>query len=258
VQAPPRPATPGRRRPLAAALALVALLFFVLSPWPIERKLRLVGYACCTQAPTRTIRIGGQLMPVDARDAGIYLALLLCLGMALIVGRGRGGRWPAASVAALLVGLLVAMVLDGVNSTLQTRGLHALYHTTNAIRVITGAGAGMALAVLGLPLVNRVVLRSPEDEPVASDYGDLAGFVAATGVLVALLLAPPARLYYPLSILAVAGVLAGWGLVNGVVVTVAMRLENRASTLADAGLLWLAGIVLSLFEIWLVGTLRSR
>ena len=247
----------GRRRTLVAALGLIAALFIALSPWPLDTKLRLVGYACCAQAPTRTIRIGGHLMPLDARDAGIYLALLLGLAMAIAVGRGRSGRWPPGPVAALLGGLFLAMVVDGINSSFQTRGLHGLYHTTNALRIVTGAGAGLALAVLGLPLVNRIVWQRPEDEAVAADYGELAGFAIGTAVLVAVLLAPPARLYYPLSVLAVLGVVAGWGLANAVIVAVATRRENRASTLADACLLWLAGIVLSLFEIGIIDALRS-
>jgi uncharacterized membrane protein len=247
----------GGRRPLAAALGLSAALFIALSPWPLDAKLRLVGYACCAQAPTRTIRIGGHLMPLDARDAGIYLALLLGIAMAVAVGRGRSGRWPCRPVAALLGGLFVAMVVDGINSSFQTRGLHGLYHTTNALRIVTGAGAGLALAVLGLPLVNRIVWQRPEDEAVAADYGELAGFAVGTAVLVAVLLAPPARLYYPLSVLAVLGVVAGWGLVNGVIVAVATRSENRAITLADGGVLWLAGIVLSLCEIGIIDVVRS-
>ena len=247
----------GRRRPLAAALGLVAALFIALSPWPLDAKLRLVGYACCAQAPARTIRIGGHLMPLDARDAGIYLALLLGIAMAVAVGRGRSGRWPPGPVASLLGGLFLAMVVDGINSSFQTRGLHGFYHTTNALRIVTGAGAGLALAVLGLPLVNRMVWQRPEDEAVAVDYGELAGFAVGTAVLGALLLAPPAQLYYPLSVLAVLGVVAGWGLVNAVIVAVATRRENRAVTLTDGGVLWLAGIVLSLCEIGIIDAVRS-
>lgn len=255
----PITAAPRRsRRPfVAGALALVAALFVALSPWPLEAKLRLVGYACCAQAPARTIRIGGAYMPVDARDAGIYLALLLGIAMALVVGRARSGHWPPGNVTALLGGFFVAMVLDGINSSFETRGLHGLYHTTNALRVITGVGAGLALAVLGLPFVNRVVWRSPDDEAVASDYGELAGFIVAALVLIALLLAPPARLFYPLAVLSVLGVLVGWGLVNGMIVAIATRREHRALTFADGGLLLLAGIDLSLVEIWLVGALRG-
>ena len=242
----------GRRRPLAAALGLIAALFIALSPGPLDAKLRLVGYACCAQAPARTIRIGGHLMPLDARDAGTYLALLLGIALAVAVGRGRSGRWPRRRVAALLGGLFV----DGINSSVQTRGLHSLYHTTNALRMVTGAGAGLALAVLGLPLVNRIVWQHPEDEAVAVDYGELAGFAVGTAVLVAVLLAPPAPLYYPLSVLAVLGVVAGWGLVNAVIVAVATRRENRAVSLADGGVLWLAGIVLSLSEIGIIDAVR--
>jgi uncharacterized membrane protein len=250
---------PGRRdrRPLAAAvLGVIVLLFALLSRWPLDAKLRLVGAACCAQAPTRTLVIGGSLMPVDARDAGIYLVGLLTLGMALVVGRGRAGRFPPANVAALLAGLFMAMIIDGVNSSLQARGLHHFYPTTNAIRVLTGAGAGLALAMLGIPVVNRVVWRRPGDEAFAMGYGELAGFVAAAAVVVAMLLSPRPWLYYPLSILSILGVLAGWGLINAMVIAVATRREHRAVTMADGGLLLLAGIVLTLCEVGAIDILR--
>ena len=246
-----------RRRLIASGLGLVTLLFMALSPWPLQAKLRLVGYACCAQAPARTLRIGGQLMPLDARDAGLYLALLLGLALAWAVGRGRGGRWPAANVAVLLLGFLLAMIVDGIDSSFETRGLHALYHTTNTLRVVTGAGAGMALSILGLPLVNRVIWRAPRDDAVAADYAELAGFALAAAILVAVLLRPPAWLYYPLSVLSVVGVLLGWGLVNTVIVAVATRREQRAVTRAEGALLLLAGVVLSLCEIWAVGAIRA-
>jgi hypothetical protein len=38
---------------------------------------------------------------------------------------------------------------------------------------------------------------------------------------------------------------------------VATRRENRAVTLADGGVLWLAGIVLSLCEIGIIDAVRS-
>ncbi len=245
-----------RRRAVALGLGLVVVLFVALTPWPLDAKLRLVGAACCAQAPTRTLSFGGQAMPLDARDAGLYLTLLLALAAAVVVGRGRSAHWPPRPLLALLGGLFVAMVVDGINSTLQTRGLHGLYPTTNPIRVITGAGAGLALAVLGLPLVNRVVWRVPEDEAVLEDYTELAGFVVAAIVAAAVLLASRAWLYYPLSLLSTLGVLVGWGLVNAVVVTVATRREQRAATGGDAALLLLAGVVLTLCEVAVVDVVR--
>ncbi len=245
-----------RRRAVALGLGLVVVLFVALTPWPLDAKLRLVGAACCAQAPTRTLSFGGQPMPLDARDAGLYLTLLLALGAAAVVGRGRSARWPPRPLLALLGGLLVAMIVDGINSTLQTRGLHGLYPTTNPIRVITGAGAGLSLAVLGLPLVNRIVWRGPEDEAVLEDYIELAGFVVVAVVAAAVLLASRDWLYYPLSLLSTLGVLLGWGLVNAVVVTVATRREQRATTGGDAALLLLAGVVLTLCEVAVVDVVR--
>ncbi len=245
-----------RRRMVALGLGLVVVLFVALTPWPLDAKLRLVGAACCAQAPTRTLSFGEQAMPLDARDAGLYLTLLLALTVAVVVGRGRSAHWPPRPLLALLGGLFVAMIVDGINSTLQTRGLHGFYPTTNPIRVITGAGAGLALAVLGLPLVNRVVWRTPEDAAVLEDYTELAGFVVVAVVSAAVLLASRAWLYYPLSLLSVLGVLVGWGLVNAVVVTVATRREQRAATRGDATLLLLAGVVLTLCEVAVVDVVR--
>ncbi|MBV9544683.1 MAG: hypothetical protein JOY61_09925, partial [Chloroflexi bacterium] len=47
VAGPWRIRPPDRRRVVAGALVLIIALFVALTPWPLQAKMRLVGYACC-------------------------------------------------------------------------------------------------------------------------------------------------------------------------------------------------------------------
>jgi len=237
---------------LGAGLALL----FALTPWPLDAKLRLVGQACCAQSTTRTLSIGGQLMPLDARDAGIYLSFLFCLLWTVLVRRSRCALLPPWPLTALLLGLLGAMVLDGFNSSAQSHGLHGLYESSNVLRVVTGAGAGLALVLLVLPLANQVVRREPELEAIVDDYLDLVVYVILAVIVVSLLLASRAWLYYPLSVLASAGVVIGWSGPNALVVAVATRREHKVVTRGDTARLLLAGMVLALLEMGVIDLVR--
>lgn len=253
MQMPTRPIFSSR---IIWAFGVVLVLLFALTPWPLDAKMRLVGQACCAQSTQRTLTIGGQLMPVDARDAGIYLSFLVCLLWTLLVKRSRCALLPPWPLTALLLGLLGAMVLDGFNSSAQSHGLHGLYQSSNALRVVTGAGAGLALVFLVLPLANQVVRWAPEPEAIVDDYLDLAVYVILAVVVVAVLLASRAWLYYPLSILASIGVVVGWSGPNALVVAVATRREHKVVTRDDALRLLLVSIVLTLLEMGAIDLVR--
>ncbi len=253
MQTPTRPIFSSR---VIWVLGAVLVLLFALTPWPLDAKMRLVGQACCAQSAPRTLTIGGQLMPLDARDAGIYLSFLVCLLWTVLVRRSRCALLPPWPLTALLLGLLGAMVLDGFNSSAQSHGLHGLYQSNNVLRVVTGAGAGLALVLLVLPLANQVVRWAPEPEAIVDDYLDLAVYVILAVVVVAVLLASRAWLYYPLSVLASVGVVVGWSGPNALVVAVATRREHKVATRGDTARLLLAGMVLTLLEMGAIDLVR--
>jgi hypothetical protein len=94
------------------------------------------------------------------------------------------------------------MSVDGVSSYLGLR------ETTNTMRFLTGLAAGAALPVFAFPLLSpELIVDGPKKKvfrPFGSgwDYVIWLGALAAAGALV---FAPWPWLYYPLAVLAVAG-----------------------------------------------------
>ncbi len=108
----------------------------------------------CTASPafspakTAQVTVNGQAgykIPVCARDIGIYFAMLLG-GLALpfvrkIEGEGIPNKW-------LLVVALIPIAIDGTGQLL------GFWESTNAMRLWTGAAAGLALPFYIVPMAN--------------------------------------------------------------------------------------------------------
>ncbi|MGH2410712.1 MAG: DUF2085 domain-containing protein, partial [Chloroflexota bacterium] len=143
---PPRPETASPPSPasrlLASALLAITALFLLYSPWPLIAKLHAVGAACCAQIPSHTITFQGRLMPIDSRNSGIYLGVLLVIVVLWVGGRQRAASYAPARVRNLLMLCVLAMILDGFNSVAQSHHFHVLYQDTNLIRIVTGVLAG--------------------------------------------------------------------------------------------------------------------
>jgi uncharacterized membrane protein len=115
-----------------------------------------VGFAICHQLDDRSLTYGGRVLPVCARDTGMFLGFSVCF-VALLLAYGWGRRrypsWPKIIALALFV---LPAVVDATTSYAGLR------ESTNAIRLVTGALAGAGLAALVFPL--SVGVFSPAGE----------------------------------------------------------------------------------------------
>jgi uncharacterized membrane protein len=257
-QAQARSAQPTLEVRVLVATLLTALVLFVLfSPWPLYAKLHAIGRSCCAQIPSHTLRFGGQMMPIDARNSGIYLGVFLVIAMVWLTGRGRAGLFSPPPVRNLLIGFVLAMILDGFNSLEHTHHLNGFYPDSNAMRVITGVFSGMALTILVLPVFNRIVWREPEAIAIADDFTDLVGYMGGAVLLILALLQAPALLYWPLSILSIAGLLATLTLVNTAIILVSLRRERSLGLNRDLLMPVLAGLVFTCGEIVMLDAWRA-
>ncbi len=101
---------------------------------PLAQVIYTIGDWNCHQIASRSLFLNGNEMPICARDTGILLGAIL--GMALAIGLNPRFRWIY-----LVLGL-IPMALDG---GLQ---LATSYQSTNEIRLLTGAIAGIAASLL--------------------------------------------------------------------------------------------------------------
>jgi uncharacterized membrane protein len=248
---------PLRDRLLVSSLLTVVALFAIFSPWPLMAKLQAIGKACCAQIPSHTVTFGGRYMPIDSRNSGIYLGVFVVIAILWAGGRQRAALYLPARVRNLLMAFVLAMVFDGFNSLAATDHLHTLYTDTNLIRVITGTLAGVALTILVVPIFNRLVWREPEPIAIAEDFTDLTGYLAGAMLIILSLQAAPPQLYYPLSILSIAGLLITLTMVNTCIILVSTRRERSVASERALFIPALAGLVFTCGEILLLNILRT-
>ena len=112
----------------------------------------------------------GYKMPVCSRDIGLYLAMLIG-GLAYPFCRRIDDR--RVMPAKYLVAAMVPLGIDGTVQLLSDLGLLPFaYESTNELRLITGAIAGVAAAFYAIPILVNLV-SGGEDEP-ESKAGDKA------------------------------------------------------------------------------------
>lgn len=136
--------------PVVAVVALVLLppLAFLAAPWPLEVKALAALHGLCAQQPSHSFSVAGRQLPLDARMSGMYLGFVAT--QAVLWRRLSAAALvlpPVRQLAALFL-CLVALAVDGLNSSLADLGLGHLYHPSNALRYGTGALAGLAMAIL--------------------------------------------------------------------------------------------------------------
>lgn len=98
--------------------------------------------------------VTGFKMPVCARDIGLYAAMLIG-GLAYPLARRLDDEIPPSI---FLIIALVPIGLDGGIQIISEMGiLPFVYESTNAVRLLTGAIAGLAAAFYAIPILVNLV-----------------------------------------------------------------------------------------------------
>lgn len=118
-----------------------------------------VGYAICHQFSERSLAYGGRILPVCARDTGLFLGFGVCCAALFLVYGTRPRRGPSRPKTLVLALFIVPTIIDATTSYAGMRS------TTNVWRLVTGSFAGVGFAALVFPLVaNRLVPKADYDE----------------------------------------------------------------------------------------------
>ena len=243
---------------LLQVCVIAAIVVYSLAvPGDLDYKLDALGFGVCHQISTHSFFVGGQQLPLCARCSGIYLAALASLVL-LSVLRRRAARLPVGSMIAILGLFFGAMVLDGINSTLQNFGGN-FWNSTNLVRLITGSLAGTSIAFFLYPVFNVSIWsrEARKRESVLDNPLQLAGYMVAVGLAVALVLDGGDWLFYPLSFLSIAGMLTMLTLANTMMVLIVTRREGKARTFSEALTPILIAFLLSLIEVTLLSWGRA-
>jgi uncharacterized membrane protein len=267
------PAT--RTRTLFKVFIILAALA-VIAGWSIETppglfgKVDAIGYAVCHRISERSFHIGDRQLPLCARCTGMYLGAMIGLVFQMAGGTKRE-KLPHWSVMVVLGLMVAAFGIDGSNSYLYliktvTPGsldnIPNLYAPNNMLRVMTGSGMGLAMAVMLFPAFNQTVWA--DGQPRAA-FPNLKPFALVLGIVLAmdlLVLTESPVVLYPTAFISIAGVLILLTMVYCMVWLMLMRQENAFTSFKQMWLPLLAGLTIAMIQtaaidalrFWLTGT----
>jgi uncharacterized membrane protein len=215
---------------LVVGAVLVLLALAVALPGSLLEKITWLNSGVCPQRPGHTYFFEGRQMPLEARMVGIFGGFLLTFLGLWLVGRGRALQWPSRKLGLALGGLVLVMVFDGLNSTAFDLGWPVLYQPQNWLRVVTGVVSGVGMAGLLLPVVNmtlwrRGYLTSTFRRGREIIYALVPALLFALGTIWGW-----GPLFWPLSLLAVSGVVAMLAMFNLIILAIIFRKENAINS----------------------------
>ena len=241
---------------LGGLLSIIGL-FLTATPGGLLEKAKLIGFALCHQMPERSFFFHEHQAPLCARCTGIYLGMALGLVFLVIRRRTRASRLPPAPIVATLIVFIIAMGIDGVNSTISIiPGAPQLYHTTNLHRIITGTLCGLAISMLFLPIFSPAVWREPGGERTLQNWRELLVLLLVAAPVIALVASTPDWLLYPITIISVAGPLLLLSFMAAVVWMSTRPRESATGGLRQLIVPMIFGLACSLILITLMDILR--
>jgi uncharacterized membrane protein len=246
-----------------AALAIVAGFLYIAPPG-ILGKADALGYAVCHRIEERSFHVDGRQLPLCARCSGMYLGAVLGLVFLSLTYRRSAGT-PPKLVIAILVLFGLAFAIDGSNSYLylmksvyggKLSFIPSLYTPNQTLRLFTGSGAGLAMAVAVFLSLNQTLWKDWDNQPILGKPRDFGILVALTLLADLLVLPEWPVVMYPVAVVSAGGVLLLLSLVYGMLWTMFMRQENNYLAWREAWLPILAGLTIALLQITLTDIFR--
>lgn len=213
--------------PLLACVAIVAL---VAMPGPIHHAAHGALHGLCAQQPTHSFMFGERYLPFDARMTGIYGGVLITLAWFARRGRLRCWSTPPRAVVVLLVGLVALMGLDGTNSLLLDLRMWHPYQPSNVGRLVSGLGAGVAMATLLAWLFATSVWSRGEGRAAVRSPRELAEIGLLCGLYAIAVLMEPGWLFVPITIMLLG---SAWFTITLLMLVVVVLASRREGAFAD-------------------------
>lgn len=149
-------------------VGILLVAWLLSTPEGLLGKADALGYAVCHRIDARSFHIDGRQTPLCARCTGMYLGAVLGLFVQMIAAPRRAGM-PAIRFWIILGLLIVSFGIDGLNSYLQFfPNAPRLYETTNIVRLLTGSGMGLVVALLIYPAFNQSAWKTVDMKPALS------------------------------------------------------------------------------------------
>ena len=216
-----------------------------------------MGYAICHRITERSFTIAGRQFPLCARCTGMYLGIFLVFVLLWLNGRLRRGGMPSTPIMLILMGFVVIMGIDGINSYLHffPNAPH-VYEPRNWLRLLTGMGTGLMMGIIIVPALVQTLWRDVSYKPVLATFTEFAGMILVALLLVLLLLSNQSAINYVLALASTAGLLLIVMSLNVVFLLIIFRREGRAVRWQQLIMPLTIGLILAIIELSIISTLR--
>jgi uncharacterized membrane protein len=247
-----------RFRYLGLILVLATLLagWLVSTPPGLLGKADAIGYAVCHRIDARSFHLGERVFPLCVRCSGMYLGALLGMIYLSLTSPRRCGLPPARILVVLGV-FVLAFAVDGVNSFLNLMpGFPSLYPSSNLLRLVTGTGMGLVLAVMLFLGFNQTAWKNWDGRPVMGTWRSLLGLVGSAALLVVVVNLQIPPVLYLLAVLSAGTVWAILSLVYTTLWLLMRRQDNQATSLKQLAFPLVVGVTLALLQIIVFDVVR--
>ena len=166
-------------------------------------------------------------MPLCARDTGMHLGILISLLFHLKWGKQAG--FPARKIQIVLGIFFLAFAIDGINSTLPMLNfikIEQWYQPLNGLRLATGAGLGIAMGSVLMPVINESLWTEVNQESALSTWWRFGQIVLVTAIAAFTVTTEIPALLYPLAILTAGNVLIILTLIFTIVWVMIFKKDN--------------------------------
>lgn len=151
----------------------------------MEEFFNRMGSLICHQLPARTLYAGERLLPVCARDMGIYSGIFISALFLIALRRLRAQKPPGIALTVVMCVLMLPMVFDGILS------YTGVIETNNTTRLFTGLLFGLPIPFFLIPAAHysisgqngRPVLKHVLELPTVYTIGAVLGFLLLYGLV---------------------------------------------------------------------------
>jgi uncharacterized membrane protein len=236
---------------------LVGLIVLAILPGAsLAERLRWLDSGICAQALTHTFIAGKELLPLCARNTGIYLGYIITFATFALMGRARAQRIPPRALTVVLIFGMLLCAVDGLNSFFLDLRLPHLYQPANAFRLISGLATGLAMAALLLPLHNRLLWCEYNEQASIPSWRMLGGLLLALSLCALMVLAQHVLLLYPLALLSTTGLIAAMGHLNLIVIVAISKRDETFTQTRELLPFYGLAIVCAIGELALLAQVR--
>jgi uncharacterized membrane protein len=241
---------------LFIAVGLLLVGWLLNTPAGLLGKADALGYAVCHRIDVRSFHLGERQLPLCARCTGMYLGAMLGLVFQALTSKRRAGM-PPWRVLVFLGALFLAFGIDGVNSYLHLfPGAPSLYEPNNLLRLLTGTGMGLVIALALYPAFNQAVWQVVDPTLALKDMRTFLFILGLALALDWLVWIENPLLLYLFALVSAAGVLVLLTVVYSLFWLIVLRKENSYQWLSQMALPLVGGFGVGLLQIALFDLAR--